>query len=116
MRTTEPAVAVITACSVPLTWSAEAVKLAEVCPPGTVTTDGTVKLALLLDSPTPNPPARAVPLRETVHWVLPGAGIVAKLQLSPLNETEGAGRAIVPELPKAGIELPADVEATTPAI
>lgn len=116
MRTTGPAVAVITACSVPPTWSAEAVKLAEVCPPGTVTTDGTVKLPLLLDSPTPNPPARAVPLRETVHWVLPGAGIVARVQVSAVSDTAGAGSAIVPEPPIAGIELPADVEATTAAI
>jgi hypothetical protein len=91
------------------------VKLAEVCPAPIVTLDGTLKLPLLLDSATPKPPLGAAPLKETVHWVLPGAGIVARLQLSPVSETEGAGREIVPEPPLAGIELPAEVEATTPA-
>jgi len=96
-----------------LTWAAVAVKLLEVCPAAMVTLDGTVRLALLLESETGNPPAGAVPFKETVQGMVPGVLIVKGLQFKVLRETD-TGRVIVPVLPLDGIEVPPAVDATTP--
>ena len=77
-----------------------------------VTFDGTVRLALLLESETGNPPAGAVPFNETVQGVVPGVLIVRGLQFKVLRATD-TGRVIVPELPLAGMEVPPAVDATT---
>ncbi len=96
-----------------LTCAAVAVKLFEVCPAATVTLAGTVRLVLLLESETGNPPAGAVPFSETVQGVLPGVLIVREVQVRVLRETD-TGRVIVPEPPLDGMEVPAAVDATTP--
>jgi len=96
-----------------LTRAAVAVKLLEVCPAAMVTLDGSVRLALLLESETGNPPAGAVPFKETVQGVVPGVLIVKGLQFKVLRETD-TGRVIVPVLPLDGIEVPPAVDATTP--
>jgi len=59
-----------------------------VWPELTVTLAGTVKLALLLLSVTPNPAAGAACVRVTVQDVLPGVLIVALVQLNPLSWVE----------------------------
>ena len=96
-----------------LTCAAVAVKLLEVCPAATVTLDGTVRLVLLLESETVNPPEGAVPVNETVQGVFPGVLIVKLVQFSVLRETD-TGSVIVPEPPLAGMEVPAAVDATGP--
>ncbi len=87
-------------------------KLAEVWPAATVTFEGTVRLALLLESETGNPPAGAVPFNETVQELVPGVLIVKPLQFKVLRETE-TGSIIVPEPPLDGMEVPPAVDATT---
>jgi hypothetical protein len=89
------------------------VKLALVCPAATVKLAGTVTLALLLASETPNPPAGAVSVKETLQDVLPGVLSVVLVQLSPLKEAAGLRSKIVPVPPVAGIDVPGAVEAST---
>jgi len=89
------------------------VKLLEVCPAATVTLDGSVRLTLLLESETGNPPAGAVPVNETVQGVLPGVLIVKLVQVKVPRET-ATGRVIVPVPPLDGIEVPPADDATTP--
>ena len=88
-----------------------AVKPAVVCPEATVTLDGTVRLPLLLESGTTNPPDGAAKFRVTVQGVLPGVVIVRLVQFTPLIV---GGTEIAPATPLAGIEEPPAVEATTP--
>jgi len=88
------------------------VKVLEVCPAATVTLDGSVRLALLLESEMRNPPEGAVPFSETVQELVPGVLIVKGLQFSVLRATD-TGRAMLPALPLEGIEVPAAVDATT---
>ena len=95
-----------------LTWAAVAVKLLEVCPAATVTLDGSVRFALLLASETRNPPAGAVPFRETVQELVPGVLIVKLPQFRVLRETD-TGRVMVPVPPLEGMEVPPAVDATT---
>ena len=88
-------------------------KVLEVCPAATVTLDGTVRLALLLESETGNPPEGAVPFKETVQELVPGVLIVKGLQFRALRATD-TGRVMVPVLPLAGMEVPPADDATTP--
>lgn len=95
-----------------LTCAPVAVKLAEVCPAVTVTLEGTVRLALLLESETGNPPAGAAAFKETVQELVPGVLIVKGLQFRVLRKTD-TGRVMLPGLPLAGIAVPPAVDATT---
>lgn len=95
-----------------LTCAPIAVKLFEVCPAATITLAGTVRLALLLESATANPPPGAAPLNVTEQEVLPGILIVELVQLRLLKPI-ATGREIVPEPPLEGMEVPTAVVATT---
>jgi len=95
-----------------LTCAPVAVKLLEVCPAATVTLEGTVRLALLLESEMGNPPVGAVPFRETVQELVPGVLMVKGLQFKVLKATV-TGRVILPGLPLEEMEVPPAVEATT---
>ncbi len=88
-------------------------KVLEVCPAATVTLEGTVRLALLLESETAKPPEGAVPFKETVQELVPGVLIVRGLQLKVLKATD-TGRVMLPELPLAVMEVPLAFDATTP--
>lgn len=88
-------------------------KLALASPTPTTTLAGTVRLALLLDRGTVNPPVGAAAVKETVHEVVVGVVRVVLVQLIPLNAT-GVGMVIVPLPPVAGIVVPATLDATTP--
>lgn len=89
-----------------------AVKVVPVCPALTVMLGGTVRLELLLERATENPPVGAAKFSETVHGVLPGVLIVLDV-----HATEATwGSEMEPELPVAGMLLPVAVEATTPVI
>jgi hypothetical protein len=91
------------------------VKLSEVCPAAKVTLEGTVRLALLLESATSAPPPTAAEVKETVHSVLPGVFIAAGVHPIPLSvgcrdkETDPVPTAV-------GIELPAALVATKAVI
>jgi hypothetical protein len=80
-----PAVAVIVAFCVLDTAEAVAEKLALVAPAATVTEDGTVTAALVLDKLTATPPEAAAPLSVTVHGSVPGPMIEALLQVTELS-------------------------------
>ncbi len=75
-----PYVALI--CTVVLVLTAEAfpVNVIEFDPPGTVTVDGTTRLALLLVTPTATPLEGAVELRVTVQLVDPAPDSVVGVQ------------------------------------
>ena len=108
-----PAVSVT--LSVVVVAAAEAVNVAELCPPIATTLGGAVTLALLLDSETTVPPVGAAPLRITVQLVVPGPVSVAGAQLRELTvRTVGTvtGSVIVPADVAVGIEFPtgSDVE------
>jgi hypothetical protein len=113
VRFTPPALAVTTADWLAVTWAAVTVKLLEVCPAATVALEGSVRLALLLESETGNPPEGAVPFNETVQELVPGVLIVRGLQFKVLRATD-TGRVMVPELPLDGMEVPPAFDATTP--
>ena len=87
-------------------------KVLLLCPLATVTLEGTVRLALLLESDTTNPPLAAAPVNPTVHDVLPGVLIVELVQLR-LLKARVTGREIVPEAPLEGMDVPPAVVATT---
>ena len=87
-------------------------KLLVVCPAATDTLAGTVRLVLLLESRTANPPSGAVPVSVTVHGVLPGVLIVRLVQLRPLKETD-TGREIAPPTPLDVMGEPKPVVAIT---
>ena len=87
-------------------------KLLEVCPAATVTLEGTVRLALLLESATVNPPTGAAPVKPTEQEVLPGVLMLALVQLRLLKASV-TGREIAPEPPLEEIDVPAAVVATT---
>jgi hypothetical protein len=95
-----------------LTCAPVAVKLLEVWPAAMVTLEGTVRLVLLLESETGNPPAEAVPLRETVQELVPGVLMVKGLQFKALKPTV-TGRVMLPEVPLEGMGVPPAVDATT---
>jgi hypothetical protein len=88
------------------------VKVLPVCPEATVTLAGTVRLALLLESDTTNPFTGAAPVKATEQAVLPGVLMVELVQLRPLKVT-ATGKAMAPEAPLEGIEVPPAVVATT---
>ena len=83
-----------------------------VCPAATVTLEGTVRLALLLESETANPLPEAAPVKATEQEVLPGVLMVELVQLR-LPNVIVTGSDIVPEPPLEGIEVPPAVVATT---
>jgi hypothetical protein len=112
VRFTLPALAVTTPVWLLLTCAPVAVKLLEVCPAATITLEGTVRLALLLDRDTVNPPTGADPVKPTEQGVLPGVLMLALVQLRVLN-ARVTGREIAPEPPLAGIEDPVALVATT---
>ena len=85
----------------------------EVCAAATVMLAGTVRLALLLESETANPPEGAVPFNETVQELVPGVLIVRGLQLKLLSETD-VGKVMLPEVPLDGMDAPLMLDATTP--
>jgi len=95
-----------------LTSAPVAVKLLLLCPEATVTLEGTVRLALLLESDTANPLPEAAPVNATEQEVLPGVLMLELVQLRLLKEIV-TGREIVPEPPVGGIEVPPAVVATT---
>ena len=82
-----------------------------VCPEATVTLEGTVRLALLLESDTANPLPLAAPVKATEQEVLPGVLMVELVQLRLLKASV-TGREIVPEPPLEGIDVPPAVVAT----
>jgi hypothetical protein len=102
-------------------WSVEgedtvAVKSALLCPAETVTLEGTLTLALLLESPTATL-VGADPVSVTVQDEDPGAFTLDGEQASELNATEtGWFTVMTPPVPDALIEPPAEVAATTPPI
>jgi hypothetical protein len=102
-------------------WSVEgedtvAVKFAVLCPAETVTLEGTLTLALLLERPTATL-VSAVPVSVTVQDELAGAFTLDGEQASELNATEtGWFTAMTPPVADALIELPPEVAATTPPI
>jgi hypothetical protein len=76
---------------------AEAVNIASVCPTATTTLEGTVTVALLLDSETVVPPDGAVPLIVTVQLAVPGPVTVAGVQLTLVTcSCSGCGDTIKP--------------------
>ena len=93
---------------------AEAVNVAKVCPAATITLEGTVTVALLLDSETVVPPAGAVPLSVTVQLAVPGPVTVPGVQLSELTARGELGSVMVPPDPFVGIEFPAAFEVERP--
>jgi hypothetical protein len=95
-----------------LTSAPVTVKVLLVCPEATVTLEGTVRLALLLESDTMNPPKGAVPLSETAHELVPGVLMVKLTQFKLLKDTD-TGRETAPEAPLEGMESPSAVVATT---
>jgi hypothetical protein len=96
-----------------LTCAPVAVKVLLVCPEATVTLEGTVRLALLLESATANPLPVAAPLNATVQEVLPGVLMLELVQVRLLKATVPDGNEIVPEPPLEGIEVAPAVVATT---
>jgi hypothetical protein len=96
-----------------LTCAPVAVKVLELCPAAMVRLEGTVRLALLLESETRNPPVGAVPFNEIVQELLPGVLIVKLVQFKVLGEIE-TGRVIVPVPPFDEMEVEPGVDATTP--
>jgi hypothetical protein len=90
-----------------------AVKELLVCPDATVTLEGTVRLALLLESDTINPLAEAAPLKVTEQDVLPGVLMVELVHWRPLKAVVTPGREIDPVPPLDVIEVPPAVVAIT---
>ena len=88
-------------------------KVALVCPEATLMVAGTVRLALLLESATVNPPLGAAPVNPTEQDVLPGVFMVALVQLRLLKESALPGRETAPDAPLEVIEVPLAVVATT---
>jgi sulfur carrier protein ThiS len=95
-----------------LTCAPVAVKVLLVCPEATVTLEGTVRLALLLESDTANPPPVAAAVNPTVQEVLPGVLMVELVQLRLLSAVV-TGREIDPDPPLEDIEVPPALVATT---
>lgn len=87
-------------------------KVLEVWPAATVTLEGRVRLVLLLESETGNPPAGAVPLKETVQELVPGVLMVKGLQFKVVKEID-TGSVMLPGVALDGMEVPPAVEATT---
>ena len=86
-------------------------KLPLVCPAATVMLEGTLRLALLLESPTANPPAPAAVFKVTEQGVLPGVLMLEAVQLRLPSETV-TGRVIEPATPLERTEVPAAVVPT----
>jgi hypothetical protein len=66
---------------------AEAVKLALDCPAATVTLEGTVTVAVLLESVTAVPPTGAAPLMITVQEAVAGPVTTPGLQINPVTRS-----------------------------
>ena len=77
-----------------------------------VTLEGTVRLALLLASPTANPPEPAGAFNETVQEAVPGVLMLEPVQFRLPSETT-TGREIEPATPLDGTEVPPAVVPTT---
>jgi len=77
-----------------------------------ITLEGTVRLALLLESKTANPLPETVPFNATEQEVVPGVLMVELVQFRLLKATV-TGREIVPVLPPEGMEVALAVVATT---
>ena len=90
-------------------------KLLEVWPAATVTLEGTVRLVLLLESEIGNPPAEAVPFKETVQVLVPGVLMVNGLQFKALKARD-TGKVMLPEVPLEGMEVPVGDDVTTAVI
>jgi hypothetical protein len=88
------------------------VKVLLVCPETRVTLEGTMRLALLLESDTTDPLPEAAPVNPTEQEVLPGVLMVELVQLRLLTETD-TGREIVPEPPFEGMRALPAVDAVT---
>jgi len=88
-------------------------KVALVCPAGTVTVAGMVTFALLLASETANPLLGAASVKDRPQDVLPGVLSVMAVQISPPKEAPVVACVIVPDPPVVGIVVPSAVEATT---
>jgi hypothetical protein len=86
--------------------------LADAAPGPAVTLEGTLRLALLLDKATANPPVGAAEVSETVQDKVPGVWMVPAPQLTPLRDGGIALTEIVPGLAVVGIDAPAVEEAT----
>jgi len=95
-----------------LTCAPDAVNVLLVCPEETVTLEGTVRLALLLESDTLYPPPVAAAVKPTEQEVLPGVLMVELVQLKLLKAIV-TGREIDPEPPLEEMEVPPAVVATT---
>ena len=90
-----------------------AVKFALLCPAETVTLDGTLTPALLLETATATV-ASAAPVSVTVQDEAPGAVTLDGEQARELNAADtGWFTVILPPVPDAVMELPAEVAATT---
>ena len=89
-----------------------AVNVADVWPAGTVTLAGTVRLVLLEESATEDPPVGAAEPSETEQEVVPGVLIVPDVQETEV--TCALGSEMLPDPPVALILFPAPSEATTP--
>ena len=88
--------------------AAEAEKVAFDCPSETMTWEGTVTIALLLDSPTIVPRAGAGPLIVTLHRAVPGPAIVPGPQLREVTLSAAATEMVmVPPDVVVGIDFPA---------
>lgn len=95
------------------TCAAVAVKLAVVAPDATVTLEGTVRFALLLESVTLTPPLPAAADKVAVQDVVPGVAIVLAVHVTLLR-VMGVGSVMTPDPPAEGSCVPDAVEATTP--
>ena len=85
-------------------------KVLLVCPEATVTLEGTLRLALLLESDTANPLPEAAPVKVTEHEVLPGVLMVELVQFKLLKAMD-TGRDIAPEPPLEDRGVPSAVVA-----
>ena len=74
--------------------------------------EGTVKVVLLLESDTANPPVGADPLNEIVHELVPGVLMIELAQVKLFKDPD-TGRTIAPESPVEGMDVPSALVATS---
>jgi hypothetical protein len=98
--------------------AAVAANVAKVCPPATITLEGTVTAALLLDSETVVPPLGALPLIVTVQLAVPGPVTVGGVQLRPTScSCDDTLSPVVPVLPfNPAVSVALTVVAVLPAV
>ena len=112
VRVTPLALAVTAAVWVLVSGAAVAANVAELEPAGTVTDDGTVRLALSLESETAKPPTPAASDSATVQVEFPGV-FTGDVHDKLLNATGGM-TVIEPPLPDEGIITASAEETTVP--